>query len=64
LPPQAHKTPVCKLIDYGKFLYELQQKEKHQRKTATTTANEELRFKWRHRLPMILISKCAMPKFY
>jgi translation initiation factor IF-3 len=46
IAPQA-QPPVCKLIDYGKFLYELQKKEKHQRKQQQQQQMKELRFKWR-----------------
>lgn len=46
IAPQA-KPPVCKIIDFGKFLYELQKKEKHQRKQQSTQQMKEIRFKWR-----------------
>ena len=46
IAPQA-QPPVCKIIDYGKFLYELQKKEKHQRKQQQQQLMKELRFKWR-----------------
>ncbi len=39
--------PVCKIIDYGKFLYELQKKEKNQKKNQTQQTLKEIRFKWR-----------------
>ena len=39
--------PVCKIIDYGKFLYEVQKKEKTQKKTQTQQLLKEIRFKWR-----------------
>ena len=46
IAPQA-QPPVCKIIDYGKFLYEIQKKEKHQRKQQQQQQMKELRFKWR-----------------
>lgn len=46
IAPQA-KPPVCKIIDFGKFIYELQKKEKHQRKQQSTQQMKEIRFKWR-----------------
>lgn len=46
IAPQA-KPPVCKIIDFGKFIYELQKKEKHQRKQQMTQQMKEIRFKWR-----------------
>ncbi len=39
--------PVCKIVDYGKFLYELQKKEKSQKKTQTQQMLKEIRFKSR-----------------
>lgn len=46
IAPQA-KPPVCKLINFGKFLYEQQKKEKHQRKQQLNQQMKEVRFKWR-----------------
>lgn len=46
IAPQA-KPPVCKIIDFGKFIYELQKKEKHQKKQQSTQQMKEIRFKWR-----------------
>lgn len=46
IAPQA-KPPVCKIVDYGKFSYELHKKEKHQRKHQQQQQMKELRFKWR-----------------
>lgn len=46
IAPQA-KPPVCKIIDYGKFLYEIQKKEKAQKKNQQQQQMKELRFKWR-----------------
>lgn len=42
IAPQA-KPPVCKIIDYGKFLYELQKKEKIQKKKQQVTVLKEIR---------------------
>lgn len=44
IAPQA-SPPVCKIIDYGKFIYEQQKREKQQKKTQTTTTLKEVRFK-------------------
>lgn len=41
------KPPVCRIIDYGKFLYDLQKKEKLQKKNQQQTQLKEIRFKWR-----------------
>ena len=46
IAPQA-KPPVCKIIDYGKFLYEQQKREKQQKKLQHHTQLKEIRFKWR-----------------
>lgn len=46
IAPQA-KPPVCKIIDYGKFIYELQKKEKLQKKNQQQQQVKEVRFKWR-----------------
>ena len=43
IAPQA-KPPVCKIIDYGKFRYELQKKEKIQRKNQQVSVLKEIRF--------------------
>ena len=37
--------PVCKIIDYGKYRYELQKKEKEARKKAATVQLKEIRFR-------------------
>lgn len=42
IAPQA-KPPVCKIIDYGKFVYEQQKKEKLAKKKASTTVLKEIR---------------------
>ncbi len=39
--------PVCKIIDYGKFIYEIQKKEKQQKKNQAASQLKEIRFKWR-----------------
>ncbi len=43
IAPQAD-PPVCKIIDFGKFRYELQKKEKHQKKNQTVSVLKEIRF--------------------
>lgn len=37
--------PVCKIIDFGKFRYEQQKREKEARKKAATTELKEIRFR-------------------
>lgn len=37
--------PVCKIIDYGKYKYELQKKEKEARKKSQTILLKEIRFR-------------------
>ncbi|MBU3678713.1 MAG: translation initiation factor IF-3 [Candidatus Kapabacteria bacterium] len=44
IAPQAN-PPVCKIIDYGKFIYEQQKREKQQKKTQAQTTLKEVRFK-------------------
>ena len=39
--------PVCRIINYGKFVYDLQKKEKQQKKSQVKTQLKEIRFKWR-----------------
>ena len=46
IAPKA-KPPVCKIINYGKFAYELQKKEKLQKKNQQQQQMKEIRFKWR-----------------
>jgi len=46
IAPQA-TPPVCKIIDYGKFTYELQKKEKLAKKNQLQQQMKEIRFKWR-----------------
>ncbi len=46
IAPQA-KPPVCKIIDYGKYQYELQKREKLQKKAQQNQQMKEIRFKWR-----------------
>ncbi|MDR0926550.1 MAG: translation initiation factor IF-3 [Ignavibacteria bacterium] len=41
------KPPVCKIIDYGKFIYEAQKKDKQMKKSQTQQLLKEIRFKWR-----------------
>ena len=42
IAPQA-KPPVCKIIDFGKFKYEQQKREKLQRKNQQVTTLKEIR---------------------
>jgi len=42
IAPQA-QPPVCKIIDFGKFTYELQKKEKMQKKKQHVTVLKEIR---------------------
>lgn len=44
IAPQA-KPPVCKIMDYGKYIYEQQKKEKIQKKNQTKQQLKEIRFK-------------------
>lgn len=39
------RPPVCKIIDYGKFRYEQQKKEKEQRKKSANVQLKEVRFR-------------------
>jgi translation initiation factor IF-3 len=43
ISPDA-EPPVCKIIDYGKYRYEQQKKEKEQRRKSHTVALKEIRF--------------------
>ena len=43
IAPQA-KPPVCKIIDYGKFRYEQQKRDKLQRKNQAVSILKEIRF--------------------
>ncbi len=40
----AANPPVCKILDYGKYLYDLAKREKDARKNATATKLKELNF--------------------
>lgn len=42
IAPQAD-PPVCKIVDYGKFTYEIQKKEKTQRKNQQVSVLKEIR---------------------
>ena len=42
IAPQA-EPPVCKIIDHGKFNYEIQKKEKIQRKNQQVSILKEIR---------------------
>ena len=44
IAPKA-QPPVCKIMDYGKYVYEQQKKEKMQRKNASKQQLKEVRFK-------------------
>lgn len=46
IAPQA-EPPVCKLIDYGKFKYQLQKKESEAKKKQTDNAVKELKIGYR-----------------
>lgn len=46
ISPNA-KPPVVKIIDYGKHMYEIQKKEKIQKKNQQQQQMKEIRFKWR-----------------
>ena len=48
IAPQA-KPPVCKIIDYGKYRYELARKEKEARKKQKTIDVKEVRLTLRFR---------------
>ncbi|RFM24231.1 MAG: translation initiation factor IF-3 [Candidatus Thermochlorobacter aerophilum] len=43
IQPNA-QPPVCKIADYGKFLYEIEKKEKEARKKTKTSELKEVRF--------------------
>ncbi|MCX8010042.1 MAG: translation initiation factor IF-3 [Ignavibacteria bacterium] len=43
IAPNA-KPPVCKIIDFGKYKYEIQKKEKYQRKHQQVITMKEIRF--------------------
>jgi translation initiation factor IF-3 len=46
IAPKA-EPPVCKIMDYGKYAYEQQKKEKIQKKAQVKQQLKEIRFKWR-----------------
>lgn len=46
IAPQA-EPPVCRIIDYGKFAYEIAKKEKLAKKNQVQQQMKEIRFKWR-----------------
>jgi translation initiation factor IF-3 len=39
------KPPVCKIMDYGKYRYEMQKKEKEARKKSANVQMKEVRFR-------------------
>lgn len=43
----AANPPVCKILDYSKFIYEQQKREKIQKKQQASQQMKELRFTWR-----------------
>jgi translation initiation factor IF-3 len=43
IQPNA-QPPVCKIADYGKFLYEIEKKEKEAKKKTKTSSLKEIRF--------------------
>ncbi len=43
----AANPPVCKILDYSKFIYEQQKREKTQKKQQSSQQMKELRFTWR-----------------
>ncbi|MDQ3633193.1 MAG: translation initiation factor IF-3 [Acidobacteriota bacterium] len=44
IAPQA-KPPVCRIIDYGKFLYEEKKKQQEAKKKQTTVSVKEIKFR-------------------
>ena len=44
IAPQA-RPPVCKIIDYGKFLYEEKKKKQEAKKKQTTVTVKEIKFR-------------------
>jgi translation initiation factor IF-3 len=46
IAPQAN-PPVARIVDYGKFIFEQQKKEKAERKKQAQQQLKEIRFKWR-----------------
>ena len=53
--------PVCKIIDYNKFLYEKKRKEKEMKAKSKASEVKEIRLR-RIRMIMILTSRPSMPK--
>jgi len=39
------RPPVCKILDFGRYKYELQKKEKEKRKKSTTVAMKEMQYR-------------------
>jgi 6,7-dimethyl-8-ribityllumazine synthase len=58
--PEA-KPPVCRLMDYGKYKYELSVKQRESRKKQTRTSVKELRMKCESAI-MTSISPVARPR--
>lgn len=46
IAPQA-KPPVCKVLDYSKYIYELEKKKRQERKKQRASVLKEIRFKVR-----------------
>ncbi len=44
---QGARPPVCRIMDYGKYKYEVQKREAKARKNATQVATKELRLRYR-----------------
>ena len=62
IAPQA-KPPVCKIIDYGKYRYELARKEKEAKKKQKTIDVKEVRLS-PTLIPMTLIRKSTPPESF
>ncbi len=44
---QEARPPVCRIMDYGKYKYEIQKREAKARKNATQATTKELRLRYR-----------------
>ena len=44
IAPQAN-PPVCKILDYGKYRYELAQRDKESRKKSTNIVIKEMKYR-------------------
>ena len=56
IAPQA-KPPVCKIMDYGKYRFEMSKREKEAKKNQKTVSIKEIRIspKFRYRAPKIVL---------